>query len=94
MPSNVALTGLAKDMAARAETGKPVRIGLVGAGEMGTDIVSQVARMRGIEIGVISELKPAPRRNRLNWPMAAPTGFRKSPAPMVRMQQWKLAESP
>ena len=58
MPSNVALTGLAKDLAARAETGKPVRIGLVGAGEMGTDIVSQVARMRGIEIGVISELKP------------------------------------
>ena len=58
MPSNVALTGLAKDLAARAETGKPVRIGLVGAGEMGTDIVSQVSRMRGIEIGVISELKP------------------------------------
>ena len=58
MPSNIALTGLAKDLAARAETGKPVRIGLVGAGEMGTDIVSQVARMRGIEIGVISELKP------------------------------------
>ena len=58
MPTNVALTGLAKDLAARAETGKPVRIGLVGAGEMGTDIVSRVAHMRGIEIGAISELKP------------------------------------
>lgn len=56
MPTNVALTGLAKDLAARAETGKPVRIGLVGAGEMGTDIVSRVAHMRGIEIGAISEL--------------------------------------
>ena len=40
MPTNVALTGLARDLAARAEGGKPIRIGLVGAGEMGTDIVS------------------------------------------------------
>lgn len=58
MPTNVALTGLAKDLAARAETGRPIRIGLVGAGEMGTDIVSRVAHMRGVEIGAISELKP------------------------------------
>lgn len=58
MPTNVALTGLARDLAARAETGKPIRIGLVGAGEMGTDIVSRVAHMTGIEIGAISELKP------------------------------------
>jgi predicted homoserine dehydrogenase-like protein len=57
MPTNVALTGLAKDLALRADTGKPVRIGLVGAGEMGTDIVSRVAHMRGIEVGAISELK-------------------------------------
>ena len=58
MPTNVALTGLAKDLAARADSGKPIRIGLVGAGEMGTDIVSRVAHMSGIEIGAISELKP------------------------------------
>ena len=58
MPTNVALTGLAKDLAARAETGRPVRIGLVGAGEMGTDIVSRVAHMQGIVIGAISELNP------------------------------------
>lgn len=58
MPTNVALTGLAKDLAVRAESGKPIRIGLVGAGEMGTDIVSRVAHMSGIEIGAISELKP------------------------------------
>jgi predicted homoserine dehydrogenase-like protein len=59
MPTNVALTGLAKDLALRAEAGRPVRIGLVGAGEMGTDIVSRVAHMRGIEVGAISELNPA-----------------------------------
>ncbi len=57
MPTNVALTGLAKDLATRADSGKPIRIGLVGAGEMGTDIVSRVAHMCGIEIGAMSELK-------------------------------------
>lgn len=62
MPTNVALTGLAKDLAARGDTGKPIRIGLVGAGEMGTDIVSRVAHMQGIAIGAISELKPGAAR--------------------------------
>jgi predicted homoserine dehydrogenase-like protein len=62
MPTNVALTGLARDLATRADSGKPIRIGLVGAGEMGTDIVSRVAHMRGIEIGAISELKPGAAR--------------------------------
>lgn len=58
MPTNVALTGLARDLAAKAAGGRPIRIGLVGAGEMGTDIVSRVSQMKGIEIGAISELKP------------------------------------
>lgn len=58
MSTNVALTGLARDLKRRAESGRPVRIGLVGAGEMGTDIVSRVAHMDGVEIGVISELRP------------------------------------
>ena len=62
MPTNVALTGLAKDLAVRGDTGKPIRIGLVGAGEMGTDIVSRVAHMQGIAIGAISELKPGAAR--------------------------------
>ncbi len=56
MPTNVALTGLARDLAQRGESGRPIRIGLVGSGEMGTDIVSRVAHMPGIEIGAISEL--------------------------------------
>ena len=54
MTTNVALVGLARDLHARAETGKPIRIGLIGAGEMGTDIVTQVARMPGIEVGALS----------------------------------------
>jgi len=56
MSSNIALTGLAKDLAARAASGKPVRIGLIGSGEMGTDIVTRAAMMDGIEVAAISEL--------------------------------------
>ena len=59
MPINVAPTGLARDLQIRADSGKPIRIGLVGCGEMGTDIVTQVAHMPGIEIGAISELRLA-----------------------------------
>jgi predicted homoserine dehydrogenase-like protein len=59
MASNIALTGLAKDLAERAESGKPVRIGLVGCGEMGTDIVARAAMMDGVEVAAISELNIA-----------------------------------
>ncbi len=55
MPTNVALTGLARDLEARAETGKPIRIGLVGCGEMGTDVVTRVAHMKGVEIAAVSD---------------------------------------
>lgn len=58
MPINVAPVGLTRDLQKRAETGKPIRIGLVGSGEMGTDIVTRVAHMPGIEVGAISELRP------------------------------------
>ena len=55
--TNVALTGLARDLGKRAEEGRPVRVGLVGCGEMGTDIVTQIARMRGIEIAAIADTR-------------------------------------
>jgi len=56
MASNVALSGLARDIARHAATAQPIRIGLVGAGEMGTDIIAAVAHMEGLEIGAIVEL--------------------------------------
>ncbi len=56
MPTNVSLTGLAKDLAVRGESGKPIRIGLIGSGEMGTDVVTRVAHMQGIEIAAIANL--------------------------------------
>ena len=52
------LTGLAKDLAKRAETGRPVRIGLIGSGEMGTDIVTRSAMMDGIEVSAIADINP------------------------------------
>ncbi len=59
MPSNVVLTGLAKDLSERQRDGRPVRIGLIGAGEMGTDIVTQTALMDGIDVAAIADLAPA-----------------------------------
>jgi len=53
MSINVSPTGLARDLRERGKTGKPIRIGLIGSGEMGTDLVTQVAHMEGIEIGAI-----------------------------------------
>src|SRR6187399_1158178 len=56
MASNISLTGLARDLDERGKSGKPIRIGLIGSGEMGTDIVTRVAHMTGIEVAAISEL--------------------------------------
>ena len=56
--TNVALTGLARDLARRAEEGRPVRIGVIGSGEMGTDLVTQGMLMPGIEVCAISTRRP------------------------------------
>ena len=56
--ANVHLTGLARDLAARADSGKPVRIGVIGSGEMGTDLVTQGMLMRGVEVCAIATRRP------------------------------------
>ena len=56
--TNVHLTGLARDLKARADAGKPIRIGVIGSGEMGTDLVTQGALMQGIEISAIATRRP------------------------------------
>jgi predicted homoserine dehydrogenase-like protein len=48
----------AAELVQRAETQGPITIGLAGAGQMGTDIVVQVALMPGMRIGAISEVRP------------------------------------
>src|SRR5690349_19802711 len=54
---NITPSGLAASLQARAQAGKPIRIGLIGSGEMGTDIVTQVGQMEGLEIGAIADLR-------------------------------------
>jgi predicted homoserine dehydrogenase-like protein len=50
-------SGLATDLASRLrKTGRPIRIGLVGSGEMGTDIVTQCDQMTGITVAAIAEI--------------------------------------
>jgi len=58
MPTNVALTGLARDLARRADSGRPIRIGLIGCGEMGTDIVSRAFLMQGVDVAAIADIRP------------------------------------
>ena len=56
--SNVHRTGIARDLMARAEAGRPIRIGVIGSGEMGTDLVTQGALMPGIQIAAIATRRP------------------------------------
>ena len=59
---NITPSGLAADLEKRAASGRPIRIGLIGSGEMGTDIVTQVRQMHGLAIGAIADLRPEAAR--------------------------------
>lgn len=51
--------GYTKRLLERQEqTGRPVRVGLAGAGQMGTGFVAQVQRIPGLEIGAIADVDP------------------------------------
>ncbi|MBO9590789.1 homoserine dehydrogenase [Devosia sp.] len=58
MTTKIALTGLARDLAARADAGKPIRVGVIGSGEMGTDLVTQMSLMKGVEMAAIATRRP------------------------------------
>ncbi|MBX2823510.1 MAG: homoserine dehydrogenase [Gammaproteobacteria bacterium] len=69
MTSNVSPTGLAKELKDREDAAKPIRIGLIGSGEMGTDIVSRTIGMDGIEVSAIADIHPdaAERAVEIAW---------------------------
>jgi predicted homoserine dehydrogenase-like protein len=57
----------------RAAAGKPVRVGLIGAGKFGSMYLAQVPRTPGVHLAGIADLSPAgARRNlaRVGWPAA------------------------
>ena len=53
------VSALTQELRRHAETKGPVTIGLAGAGQMGTDLVVQLARMPGLRLGAISEITPS-----------------------------------
>ena len=42
----------------RAAAGRPVRVGLIGAGKFGSMFLAQVPKMAGVEVAVIADLDP------------------------------------
>ncbi len=50
------MIGLNADLMVREAEGRPVRIGLVGAGQMGTDVVAEAQMMRGIEVVITADI--------------------------------------
>ena len=50
-------------LAARVDAGKPVRVGLIGAGKFGSMFLAQVPSIAGLEVVAIGDLiQNAPRR--------------------------------
>jgi predicted homoserine dehydrogenase-like protein len=59
---------------ARAADGRPLRVGLIGAGKFGTMYLSQVRRTPGIHLVAVADLAPARARaalRRTGWPAGA-----------------------
>lgn len=49
---------LAEALEARDRNGAPVRVGVIGAGQMGTDLVVQMTQMRGMEVVAACDMRP------------------------------------
>src|SRR5437764_12643529 len=63
----------------RAETGRPVRVGLIGAGKFGSMFLSQVPTTPGLEVAVIADLDPERARatcRKVGWDAARVAGTR------------------
>ena len=58
-------------LAARADAGRPVRVGLIGAGKFGLMFLSQVRRTDGMHLVGVADLNTARARSQLKlgcWP--------------------------
>ena len=61
---------LSTKLKARAEAGKPVRVGLIGAGKFGSMFLAQAPRTAGLHVAGIADLAPARARDalaRVGW---------------------------
>ncbi len=50
------MIGLNPELEQREASGQPVRIGLIGAGQMGTDVVATTHEMQGVRVVVTADL--------------------------------------
>ncbi len=50
------MIGLNSELEQREASGKPVRVGLVGAGQMGTDVVATTREMKGVRVVVTADI--------------------------------------
>jgi predicted homoserine dehydrogenase-like protein len=61
---------LSRLLAARAAAGKPITVGVIGAGKFGAMFLAMAARSPGIHVAVIADLAPAKARDnltRIGW---------------------------
>ena len=57
--AQIPVTGLAYALAKRQEDDKPIRVCVISAGEMGTDLVVAIRQMQGMEISAIVDRRLA-----------------------------------
>lgn len=57
------MIGLNEELKIREEKGKPVRVGLIGTGQMGTDIVAEVSMMKGLDVVITADINLERARN-------------------------------
>lgn len=96
------MTDLIRQLEERERDGTPIRVGLVGAGQMGTAFAAQVGQMRGIRLVAACDLDPARAAAALEaagWPRAAvadlDAGERTGPGrPGVTREAERLASLP
>jgi predicted homoserine dehydrogenase-like protein len=50
------MIGLYKDLEAREKANQPVRIGLLGTGQMGTDVIAETRMMKGVEVVIAVDI--------------------------------------
>lgn len=50
------MIGMHLELIERQQQNNPVKIGLIGAGQMGTDVVAQVTKMKGIEVVAVADI--------------------------------------
>jgi predicted homoserine dehydrogenase-like protein len=89
---------LARGLAAREAAGRPIRVGLIGAGKFGTMILAQLRAMAGVRLAVLADLDLGRARAAAaaaGWPAEAFAGATSAGAAndLARAEQTALVES-